>query len=211
MKDNFFIQSGLYTIYRPDYPDEIYNFLLSLVPSKQAAWDCGTGKGQVAKVLANHFDKVHTTDISEQQLNQGVKKENIFHAFSAAEKTLFSDNSFDLVTVAQANTLVDFKAFYNEVKRTLKHGGLSVVIAFGLLKINVDTDIIINHLNTRIIQDYRDKKRRHTDKNYPTIPFSFKELKSLQFKIEFEWTLERIYRLSQYLLCGTALYKSQPC
>ena len=47
----------------------------------------------------------------------------------------------------------DFKAFYSEVKRTLKHGGLLAVITYGLLKINVDADKIINHLNTWIIHD----------------------------------------------------------
>ena len=75
------------------------------------------------------------------------------YAVSAAEKTLFGDNSFDLVTVAQAIHWFDFKAFYSEVKRTLKHGGLLAVITYGLLKINVDADKIINHLNTWIIHD----------------------------------------------------------
>lgn len=73
MKDSFCIQSGLYAIYRPPYPDEIYNFLLSLVSLKKAACDCGTGNGQVVKFLANHFDKVHAIDISEQQLSHAVK------------------------------------------------------------------------------------------------------------------------------------------
>jgi len=75
------------------------------------------------------------------------------YAVSAAEKTLFGDNSFDLISVAQAIHWFDFKAFYSEVKRTLKHGGLLAVIAYGLLKINLDADKIINHLNTWIIHD----------------------------------------------------------
>lgn len=150
---------------------------MSLVPLKQAVWDCGTGNGQVAKVLANHFDKVHATDISELQLSHSVKKENFFYAVSALEKTLFSDNSFDLITVAQAIHWFDFEAFYSEVKRTLKHGDLLAVIGYGLLKINVDADKIINHLNTWIIHDYRDKERRYRNENYLTIPFPFKEIK----------------------------------
>ena len=75
------------------------------------------------------------------------------YAVSAAEKTLFGYNSFDLVTVAQAIHWFDFGVFYSEVKRTLKHGGLLAVIGYELLKINVDADKIINHLNTWIIHD----------------------------------------------------------
>ena len=32
------------------------------------AWDCGTGNGQVAKILAGFFNEVQATDISQNQL-----------------------------------------------------------------------------------------------------------------------------------------------
>ena len=68
MKDNFSTQSEGYAIYRPTYPQALYDYLFKLTENKQAAWDCATGNGQVARVLAQHFDAVYATDISENQL-----------------------------------------------------------------------------------------------------------------------------------------------
>lgn len=78
MKDNFSSSSALYAQFRPTYPDELYDFLLPLVASKTTAWDCGTGNGQVASVLAEYFDAVYETDISAQQLNMPSKKKIFF-------------------------------------------------------------------------------------------------------------------------------------
>ena len=58
MKDNFSIQAKYYAKYRPLYPQELYDFILSFVPGKKLAWDCGTGNGQTANVLAQYFDNV---------------------------------------------------------------------------------------------------------------------------------------------------------
>ena len=55
MKDNFSKQSSLYAQFRPAYPKELFQFLLPLVPAKNAAWDCGTGNGQVAVKLSRLF------------------------------------------------------------------------------------------------------------------------------------------------------------
>ena len=70
--DNFSMQSQGYKKYRPVYPDSLYTEILKLVKDKDCCWDCGTGNGQVAVVLANHFKKVYATDISENHhLRQG--------------------------------------------------------------------------------------------------------------------------------------------
>jgi ubiquinone/menaquinone biosynthesis C-methylase UbiE len=128
MKDNFSIQSASYAAYRPSYPVELYNFLLPLVATKKNAWDCGTGNGQVAKVLSGYFVNVYATDISGQQINHAVKKNNIFYSVGEAEKACFGNDMFDMITVAQAIHWFDLDAFYKEVKRTLKPGGLLVSI-----------------------------------------------------------------------------------
>jgi hypothetical protein len=57
MKDNFSAQADIDAGFRPGYPSELYNFVLSLAKSRHAAWDCGTGNGQVAAALSEYFDK----------------------------------------------------------------------------------------------------------------------------------------------------------
>jgi ubiquinone/menaquinone biosynthesis C-methylase UbiE len=190
IKDNFTLQSNKYAKYRPAYPPHLYNFLFSLVEDKQAAWDCGTGNGQVALTLSKFFDKVYATDISEQQIKNAVQQDNVFYSVERAESTLFGDNSFGLITVAQAIHWFDFDSFYKEVNRTLRHNGVLAVIGYGLVRIDNGTDQVIDNFYQNIIGPYWDKERKYIDENYQTIPFPFNEIKGPVLKNTFEWTLE---------------------
>ncbi|MES1225625.1 MAG: methyltransferase domain-containing protein [Bacteroidota bacterium] len=101
-KDLFSVQSADYAKYRPNYPVELIEYILGFVIEKKLAWDCATGNGQAAILLSNYFEKVIATDLSENQLLQAVPKENISYSISRAGETAFADNSFDLITIAQA-------------------------------------------------------------------------------------------------------------
>lgn len=123
MLDRFSGHADRYARYRIDYPDALYNYVLSFVNGRQSAWDCATGNGQVASTLARYFDQVEATDISQTQLEQALVLPNVRYQISRAEKTPFADNQFDLVTVGQALHWFDAEAFHREVRRVLKPGG----------------------------------------------------------------------------------------
>lgn len=101
-KDIFSKQANSYAKYRPLYPEELFDHILQFVTERNCVWDCATGNGQAAIALAPHFKQVIATDISEKQLSLAKRYENIQYQFAAAEHTNFPDNSFDLITVAQA-------------------------------------------------------------------------------------------------------------
>ncbi len=115
MKDNFSNHSKQYSVFRPTYPDEAISFILNLVKNKENVWDCGTGNGQLAAKLSPFFEHVYATDISENQINNAVKKENITYEIVSAENVSFAENFFDLITVAQAIHWFDFDKFYEKV------------------------------------------------------------------------------------------------
>jgi ubiquinone/menaquinone biosynthesis C-methylase UbiE len=192
MKDNFSTQSEQYVKFRPTYPNELYQFLLSLVKTKDKAWDCGTGNGQVAQELSKHFKEVYATDISEKQIKNAIQRANIFYKVESAERTSFLDKSFDLITVAQAIHWFDFDAFYKEVTRVIKPNGILAVIGYGLLSINKDTDAIINRFYREVTGPYWDNERKYIDEHYKTIPFPFKEIESPQLYNTYEWSLEQL-------------------
>ena len=123
MKDNFSTQASIYAKYRPTYPDSLFEFILSHVNTRTAAWDCATGNGQTAKELAKYFEKVYATDISQKQLDQAEKAPNIIYSNQPSEKTNFPSATFDLVTVSQALHWFQFDLFYKEVRRVCKKGG----------------------------------------------------------------------------------------
>lgn len=192
MKDNFSKNSAEYAQFRPKYPGELYRFLESLLEDKEAAWDCGTGNGQVAGELAKYFKRVEATDISQQQLNNAVKASNINYSLQPAEKTNFSDNTFDLIMVAQAIHWFDFSEFYKEVKRTLKPGGIIAVIGYALFKSNEQTNDLISHFYRDIVGPYWDAERRYLDDGYRSILFPFEEIQTPDLEMEFSWDFEHL-------------------
>jgi SAM-dependent methyltransferase len=117
---------------------------------------------------------------------------NIFYSCTPAEKTDFPNNYFDLVTVAQAVHWFDFSAFYKEVKRVLKPGGIICVTGYGLIRANRATNNIIDHFYEEIVGPYWDPERKYLEESYTTLPFPFKEIKAPAFVMKKTWTLEHL-------------------
>ena len=116
MKDNFSKQSAGYSLYRPRYPKELFEYIVSFVPYRKMAWDAGTGNGQTAAELAGYFEKVFATDISTQQLEKASLQSNIIYAPEPAENISLAAGGVNLVTVSQALHWFDPEKFYSEVK-----------------------------------------------------------------------------------------------
>lgn len=192
MKDNFSKQSDLYSRFRPGYPRQLFNFLLPLVPGKKAAWDCGTGNGQVAIRLSAHFNEVYATDLSSAQISNAGKKQNIFYSVENAEKTSFADQLFDLITVAQAIHWFEFTSFYSEAHRTLKPGGVIAVFGYDIFRINKKTDALVDRFYKEVTGPYWDKERKYVDEHYVTIPFPFKEIPTPGFAMTYSWAFEQV-------------------
>jgi ubiquinone/menaquinone biosynthesis C-methylase UbiE len=192
MKDNFSSNAQNYAQFRPHYPPELFAHLLDLVPDKTSAWDCGTGNGQVAGVLADYFETVHATDISSQQLDAAIRKPNIYYSVQPAEKTSFADKQFSLVTVAQAIHWFRFHEFYTEIKRTTKPGGLIAVIGYGLLQTEPPLQQLLEDFYRNTVGPYWDAERRYIDESYQTIPFPFPEITMPAFSMDYEWNREQL-------------------
>lgn len=193
MKDNFSNHAATYAQFRPVYPKELYDFLLGLVPETNLAWDCGCGNGQVARVLADHFEMVEATDISEKQIENALQKPNINYRVAPAENSGLRSGSVNLVTVAQALHWFDFDAFYQEVYRVSQPGAIIAVWCYSLLQINPETDALIYDLYADILGDsYWDPERKLVEEQYQTIPFPFKEIDAPDFSIQVKWSLEHL-------------------
>jgi ubiquinone/menaquinone biosynthesis C-methylase UbiE len=191
-KDNFSSQSDQYAKYRPGYPAAFFEYLNTILTGTQNAWDCGTGNGQVATVLAKMFDTVYATDISQSQLDNAARADNIIYSVQPAEQTDFPDHHFDLVIVAQAIHWFDFEKFYAEVKRTCKENALLIVIGYGILHVSPEIDAVIGRFYKNVIGPYWDKERRYIDEQYQTIPFPFKEIQMPRFSNTYAWTMEHL-------------------
>ncbi len=191
-KDNFSRQAGGYARFRPLYPDALYGFILSLTPSRGVAWDAGTGNGQAAGQIAKAFRQVYATDISAKQLENAPPRENITYRVCRAENTGFPDQTFDLVTVAQALHWFDFGAFYAEVNRVTRPGGVLAVWGYNLLRIGPAVDDLVREFYRDVVGAYWDAERRHVEAAYMTIPFPFPEIPAPPLHMVTCWQREHL-------------------
>ncbi|HXB44307.1 MAG TPA: class I SAM-dependent methyltransferase [Puia sp.] len=192
-KDLFSGQAALYAKYRPSYPAALIDYVLSFVKGKRTAWDCATGNGQAALLYADYFEKVFATDISEKQIAEAPPHPKIIYCLCEAEKTLFPDNSFDLITVAQAYHWFQFDAFLKEVKRVARNNCVIAVWGYGLA-IALDEKIqeLVQHFYIDVVGKYWDAERRYVDEKYATLPFGFNSLPSREFRIDVQWDAEEL-------------------
>ncbi|HEY8512939.1 MAG TPA: methyltransferase domain-containing protein [Cyclobacteriaceae bacterium] len=189
MKDYFSGHAKHYASFRPVYPDDLYAFILNHVTHKRNAWDCGTGNGQVAHRLAEHFDHVDASDISQKQIEQAPKADNITYYVCPAEQIPFQDNRFDLITVAQALHWFDLEKFYAEVKRVAVDGAVIAVWGYGLNTVNRDIDELTLDFYSNTTGPYWDPARRLVENHYKDISFPFDTIPFPGFAIKVEWTL----------------------
>lgn len=192
MKDNFSEQSTAYAQFRPGYPTVLFDFLFGLCSQFDCAWDCATGNGQIAAVLAERFRQVEATDISANQLANALQRPNIRYQIGAAEAPLFSAKTFDLITVGQAAHWFDFEKFYAEVQRALKPEGVLALVGYGLLRIDPPTDAVIGHLYREVLGDYWDPERRHVDTALTSMPFPFRETPLPDMAMTYRWTFDHL-------------------
>ena len=190
-KDLFSKQADLYARYRPTYPKELYEYILSFVKEQNIAWDCATGNGQAAVVLADHFKKVIATDISAAQIEKAIKKDNIEYSVCPAESTPFKENTFDLVTVAQAYHWIRWDEFKKEVTRVCKSGAIIAVWTYNRNKIGDEKiDDAIYSFYQNVTQPYWDPERKYVEELYATVEFDYELLPVKQFETTLNWQRE---------------------
>jgi ubiquinone/menaquinone biosynthesis C-methylase UbiE len=192
--DHFGQKSAEYLLYRPDYPEALYRYLVDLVNKRELAWDCATGNGQAAVSLSQYFKQVIASDINKEQLKVAPKKANIEYRCWPADKTSLNDKSVDLITVAQALHWFDLDKFYQEAKRVCRFGGVVAAWCYSLSSVNDEVDALVKKLYSDILgSEYWPPERRYIDEGYETIPFPFKKIAAPKF------TMEKTANLPQFI------------
>ena len=124
--ENFTDKVDIYAKYRPSYPNEYIEYLLSAneLNENQIVADIGSGTGIFSRQLLDsglHVIGVEPNDDMRKMAEQSLKRYPRFQSIKAtAENTTLKENSVDLVTVAQAFHWFDKEAFKIECQRILK-------------------------------------------------------------------------------------------
>lgn len=187
-QDHFSTQAVGYAKARPTYPAELFAELARLAPGRGLAWDAGSGNGQAAVALAEHFEQVVATEPSEAQLASAQAHPRVTYHRSAETAPMLAEASVDLVTVAQAAHWFDRTQFYAEVQRVLRPGGVVALWTYALCHITPEIDAVVGRLYADIVGAYWPPERVHTETGYRDFAFPFAEFPFPQFAMELDWT-----------------------
>lgn len=191
--DHFSSLASAYSEFRPTYPPALFEWLATLTPGHELAWDCAAGSGQASIGLARHFHRVLATDASANQIAAAQPHPGVEYRVAPAEASGLPDASADLVTVAQALHWFNLDDFYAEVWRVLRPHGVLAVWTYGVLGLEEGA------INDRLQAFYHDTigpwwppERRHVESGYRELPFPFTEMTSPSLRMEAEWTLPQL-------------------
>ena len=201
-KDHFSARAALYATYRPRYPAALFEFVASLTNQHRLAVDVGSGNGQAALGLAEHFERVMGVDPSASQIDHAVPHSRVEYRVAAAESTGLPSRSADLVAAAQALHWFDAPAFFAEVRRLLVPHGAIAIWGYGdpiLEPPSLQTRL--HQFNRGLLEEYWNPERGVLLAGYSTIEFPFEEVPAPTLNLEARWTLAE---LSGYLRTWSA-------
>jgi len=190
--DHFSAVSAGYAVFRPRYPDALFDVLAEAAPAREAAWDCATGSGQAAVGLARLFAHVIATDASEAQIAQATPHPRVTYRVAPAEASGLADRSIDLVTAAQAVHWFDRPRFWAEARRVLRPRGVVAVWTYWFFSIAPELDAIVQRFYKDTVGPFWPPERKLTEDRYRTIEFPFAEFAVPEFTIEQPLTLDDV-------------------
>jgi SAM-dependent methyltransferase len=187
--DHFSTESDSYRAFRPEYPASLFEYLAAQAPSNEQAWDCGTGNGQAAGILAQRFSRVVASDASAEQIAQAPPTTNVEFRVATAETSGLAAGSVDLITVAQAFHWFDHSKFYSECIRVAKSNAKLAIWTYKLANISDSVDPVVASLHQDIVGPYWPPERELVESGYAGIELPFRELETPSFVITAEWDL----------------------
>ena len=190
-KDHFSAQAADYAKFRPGYPRELFDYLVSIAPRRQLAWDCGTGNGQAAVGLALVFDRVIATDASERQITNAESHERVEYHVAPAEDSGIESETLDLIVVAQALHWFDLDRFYAEARRVLTVNGVLAASAYNLLHIEPTIDEVVNRYYDEVVGLFWPPERKLVEQ-FAKLPFPFHVIDPPKFEMTAHWNLNHL-------------------
>lgn len=187
-KDHFSGHAADYAAWRPTWPGDLAGWLASISPGRDLAVDVATGNGQLAALLAPHFQRVLATDASPQQIAAATPHERVTYGVSRAEEVAVPDGSVDLLTVAQALHWLNWPAFAREAQRVLRPGGVLAACGYTGMTVDEGVDAVVGAVYAAV-EDHWPPERDVLESGFAGVPLPVEELADPpRFFMEMRWT-----------------------
>lgn len=190
--DMFSDRAHEYARFRPTYPGELFDFIASIAPGRDLAWDCATGSGQAAVALAERFDRVIATDASEEQLQHAMQHPRIEYRRATAESSGLTSDSADAVTVATAIHWFQLDQFVAEARRVLKPDGVLAFWTYSWAETVPAIKEITTHYAREIVGDHWADEVKRAWGGYGDFDVAMSELDAPKFEARAEWSVDEL-------------------
>jgi SAM-dependent methyltransferase len=195
-KDLFAGQAAAYARFRPRYPAALFEWLAAVSPARTLAVDVGTGSGQAAVALANHFDQVIGIEPSAGQLQNAEVHPRVVYRQAPAEALAVDDAAADLVLAAQAFHWFVAARFFAEAARVLRPRGILALVSYGLSTVDPGVDAVVAELYEDRLGRFWEPERRLVETGYRevTAPFgpAAPELSQPAFELRHELSADEL-------------------
>ena len=183
-KDHFSGTASGYAVHRPVYPRAVAEALAERSPGRGMAWDAGCGSGQLSGVLAEVFEQVVATDASAAQIAAATPHPRVRYAVAPAESSGLPDRSVDCAVAAQAAHWFDLEAYYREVRRVARPGGLVALVTYAVMDVDPDIARIVERFYWHTLEGHWPPERRLVEEGYRSLPFPFEAVEAPPLALE---------------------------
>ena len=188
-EDHYSGHAHSYARHRPRYPPALFAWLASLSPARELAWDAGTGSGQVAVALAEHFARVVATDASADQLVHAARHERVDYRNEPADRSSLPARSADVITAGAAAHWFELDGFYREIQRVGKPGAVVALFSYGPRDFADALGPVVHRFQEEVLEGFWPERIQLVHERYATLPFPFDEITAPPFEMNAEWNL----------------------
>jgi SAM-dependent methyltransferase len=191
-KDHFSVAASGYAAHRPVYPLPVAEALAARSPGRTLAWDAGCGSGQLSVVLGEVFSQVVATDASAAQIAQATPHPRVRYAVAPAERSGLADGSVDCAVAAQAAHWFDLDAYYREVRRVARPGGLVALVTYAVMEVDPEIEGMVERFYRRTLEGHWPPERRLVEEGYRSLPFPFEPVEAPPLALEHRWNAAQV-------------------
>ena len=191
-KDHFSVTASGYAAHRPVYPRGVAEALAARSPGRALVWDAGCGSGQLSVVLGEVFDQVAATDASAAQIAEAVPHPRVRYAVAPAEVSGLADGSVDCAVAAQAAHWFDLDAYYREVRRVARPGGLLALVTYAVMEVDLQIEKLVEQFYWHTLEGHWAPERKLVEEGYRSLPFPFEPVKAPGLALEHRWNADQM-------------------